>query len=78
MAFLGLPCFLWMLYLPGKLLQLFYQMLVDEAKSFHFVCIGCIASTVPEGLLFISPGGSCTLGGLVLLLLVFLVDTISN
>ena len=77
MAFLGLPCFLGMLYLPGKLLQLFYQTLVDEAKSFFFsFVLACIASTVPGGLLFISTGGSCTLGGLVLLLLVFLVDTI--
>ena len=49
MAFLGLPCFLCMLYLPGKLLQLFYQTLVDEAKSFHFVCIGLHRFHCPRG-----------------------------
>ena len=49
MAFLGLPCFLWMLYLPSKLLQLFYQTLVDEAKGFHFVCIGLHRFHCPRG-----------------------------
>ena len=37
-----------------------------------------IASAGPGGLLSASPGGSGILIGLVLLLLVFLVDTISN
>ena len=40
--------------------------------------LACIASIVPGGLLSASPGGSCILGGLALLLLVFQVDTISN
>ena len=40
--------------------------------------LACIAFTVPGGLLSASPGGSCILGGLALLLLVFRVDTISN
>ena len=78
MAFLGLSCLLWMLYLSGKLFQLFYQALIDEAKRFHFVCIGLHCFHCPGGLLPISSGGSCILGGLVLLLIVFRVDTISN
>ena len=49
MAFLGLPCLLLMLYLPGKLLQLFDQTLVDEAKRFHFVCIGLHRFHCPRG-----------------------------
>ena len=49
MAFLGLPCLLWMLYLPGKLLQLFYQTLVDETKSFHFVFISLHCFHYPRG-----------------------------
>ena len=49
MAFLGLSCLLWMLYLSGKLLQLFYQALIDEAKRFHFVCIGLHCFHCPRG-----------------------------
>ena len=37
----------------------------------------CIVSNALGGLLSASPGGSCILGGLALLLLVFWVDTIS-
>ena len=37
-----------------------------------------IASIMSGGLLSALPGGSCILGGLALLLLVFRVDTISN
>ena len=40
MTFLVLSCFPGMLYLSGKLLQFFYQTLIDEAKRFHFVCVG--------------------------------------
>ena len=39
--------------------------------------LACIVSNTPGGLLSTSPGGSCILGGLALLLLVFRVDTIS-
>ena len=39
--------------------------------------LACIVSNAPGGLLSTSPGGSCVLGGLVLLLLVFRIDTIS-
>ena len=49
MAFLGLSCFSGMLYLSGKLLQLFYQTLVDEAKRFHFVCVGLHCFRCPWG-----------------------------
>ena len=49
MAFLGLSCLPWMLYLSGKLLQLFYQALIDEAKRFHFVCIGLHRFHCPRG-----------------------------
>ena len=44
----------------------------------RFVLIGLHFSIVPGGLLSPPPGGSCILGGLALLLLVFQVDTISN
>ena len=37
---LGLSCLSWVLHLSGKLLQLFYQTLVDEAECFQFVRIG--------------------------------------
>ena len=43
----------------------------SASTSFVFACI---ASNVPGGLLSTSPGGSCILGGLALLLLVFPVD----
>ena len=49
MAFLGLSCFLLMLYLPGKLLQFLDQALVDEAKRFHFVCMGLHRFHRPRG-----------------------------
>ena len=49
MAFLGLSCLPWMLYLSGKLLQLFYQALIDEAKRFHLVCIGLHRFHCPRG-----------------------------
>ena len=49
MAFLGLSCLSWVLYLSGKLFQLFYQALIDEAKHFHFVCIGLHRFHCPRG-----------------------------
>ena len=49
MAFLGLSCLLWMLYLSGKLFQLFYQALIDEAKRFNFVYIGLHCFHCPRG-----------------------------
>ena len=51
--------------------------LVRRSASTSFV-LACIASNVPGGRLSALPGWSCILGGLALLLLVFLVDTISN
>ena len=48
-----------------------------RSASTSFV-LACIASNVLGGLLSTSPGRSCILGGLALLLLVFRVDTISN
>ena len=39
--------------------------------------LACIVSNAPGGLLSTSPDGSCILGGLALLLLVFRVDTIN-
>ena len=81
MSLLRLSCILWALYLLGKLLQFPYQALVDEAERLHgstsFV-LACIASNVSGGLLSVSPVGSCIIGGLALLLLVFRVDTIIN
>ena len=68
----------WTLYLPGKLFQFPYQTLVDEAERLYLVRVACIVSNVSGGLLSTSPGESCILGGLALLLLVFRVDTISN
>ena len=44
--------------------------LMRRSVSISFV-LACIASIVSGGLLSISPGGSCILGGLALLLLVF-------
>ena len=49
MAFLGLSCLPWVLYLSGKLFQLFYQALIDEAKRFHFVRIGLRCFHCPRG-----------------------------
>ena len=51
--------------------------LTRQSASTSFV-FAYIASNVSGGLLPASPGGSCILGGLALLLLVFRVDTISN
>ena len=48
-----------------------------RSASSSFV-LDCIASTILGGLLSASPGGSCILGGLALLLLVLQVDTIIN
>ena len=48
-----------------------------RSASTSFV-LARIASNVSGGLLSASPGGSCILRGLALLLLVFRVDTISN
>ena len=48
-----------------------------RSDSTSFV-LACISSNVAGGLLSASPSGSCILGGLTLLLLVFRVDTISN
>ena len=49
MVFLGLSCLPLMLYLSGKLLQLFYQTLIDKAKRFHFVCISLHRFHCPRG-----------------------------
>ena len=48
-----------------------------RSASTSFV-LARIDSIVSGGLLSVSPGGSCILGGLALLLLMFRVDTISN
>ena len=48
-----------------------------RSASTSFV-LAYIASIVSGGLLSVSLGGSCILGGLELLLLVFRVDAISN
>ena len=48
-----------------------------RSASTSFV-LARIASNVLGGLLSASPSGSCILGGLAFLLLVFRVDTISN
>ena len=72
MSLMRLSCILWALHLPGKLFQFPYQTLVDSFM------LACIASNVLGGLLSTSIGGSCILGGLALLLLVFRVDTINN
>ena len=39
LGFLGLPCLLGALYLPGELLQFFQQVLVGEAERLHLICV---------------------------------------
>ena len=51
---------------------------LTRQSAFTSFVLACIVSNVYGGLLSTSPGGSCLLDGLALLLLVFRVDTISN
>ena len=79
LVFSGLSCLLGASYLPGELFKLIQQVLVGGAERPHLVRVACTVSNVPPGgWLSTPPGWSCIVEGLVLLLLVFRVDTISR
>ena len=40
LAFSGMSCLLGALYLPGELLQFFYQVLVGDTECLHLILVG--------------------------------------
>ena len=78
MTFLSLSRLPWVLHLPVSCSNSPIRRWFVRWSASTSSVLACIVSSSSGGLLSASPGGSCILGGLTLLLLVFRVDTISN
>ena len=78
MTFLGLSRFSQALYMPGEFSNSsIKRWLVRRSASTSFVLTCTVSNAPPGGRLSTPPGWSCILEGLMWLLLVFCVDTIS-